>query len=207
MTFAADTVGGVTVNLAASGGVGTVSGSYGYETLTNIHNVIGSRNGADSLTGDNAGDALTATGAGSTVIGGTGSDTITAGPNLVSSLGTTGQIDGGGGTGANTLVLDWRPATNTAAAAFDLGNVYKGIHNISTLDLSQNGSAATSYTISSAEILAMSQQNSATLTIKLGANDHLSFSLAANESIQAGPSNTTYIVDSPTHVVATLHVN
>ena len=207
VTFAADTVGGVTVNLAASGGVGTVSGSYGYETLTNIHNVIGSRNGADSLTGDNAGDALTATGAGSTVIGGTGSDTITAGPNLVSSLGTTGQIDGGGGTGANTLVLDWRPATNTAAAAFDLGNVYKGIHNISTLDLSQNGSAATSYTISSAEILAMSQQNSATLTIKLGANDHLSFSLAANESIQAGPSNTTYIVDSPTHVVATLHVN
>ena len=199
VTFAADTVGGVTVNLATH----NVSGTYGYETLTNIHNVIGSLNGADSITGDGAGDALTVTGRGSTVIGGAGNDTITVGSAFVAGLGSTGQVDGGGGS--NTLVLDWRGGANAAAQSFDLLGVYAAIRNITTLDLSQNGTRATTYTISAAEVRSMT--GGADLTLKLGANDHLSFSLGANESVQAGPNNTTYIVDSHNVAIATLHVS
>ena len=112
LTFANDTVptGGVNVDLAA----GTVAGGYGFENISNIHRVIGSAAGADTIVGDNSGDYIQAgagatlitTGTGSnTIIGGFGSDTINAllGSNLIDGGGGNTSINSG--SGANTLTF------------------------------------------------------------------------------------------------------
>ena len=112
LTFANDTApsGGVTVDLAA----GTVAGGYGFENISNIHRVIGSAAGADTIVGDNSGDFIQA-GAGATLITtGTGSNTIIGGfgRDTINALLGSNLIDGGGGdasiisgSGANTLTF------------------------------------------------------------------------------------------------------
>ena len=113
LTFANDTASGsVYVNLYT----GSVSGSYGYETISGIHNIIGSQIGADTIIGDGSPDSLVAGGGnnisitsgnatlngGNTIIGGLGRETInaSAGSNLIIlNGGNTSIVGGGSGTG------------------------------------------------------------------------------------------------------------
>ena len=107
LTFASDAAGAVQVNLAA----GTVTGSYGTETVSGIQKVIGSSHGGDLLTG--TGGTLSLTGlAGSDTFDGGGASGITitgAGSNNMLTFAhdtsgavnvnlSTGKVTGGYGT-------------------------------------------------------------------------------------------------------------
>ena len=100
ITFAHDTVGGVNVNLLN----GAVSGTYGYEQLSNIHNVIGSATGADRIVADNSGDQITLGAGASSVTGGSGGDTIRGGIGNDTIMGGSGSDSIVAGAGHVTIV-------------------------------------------------------------------------------------------------------
>ena len=122
LSFAQDTAtgAGVTVNLAS----GTATG-FGKLVLRNIHQVIGSANGADSLTGDSASDVLTAGSGATTLVAGAGGGTLNggAGPDLIDASQGSSLINvvGAfatviGGAGADTLSFAGEAAGVTADA-------------------------------------------------------------------------------------------
>src|SRR5450830_1133045 len=91
LTFAHDTIAGdpgaVNVNFLTH----AVTGGYGIETVTNIHNVIGSVSGNDVIVGDNFGDSLTAGNGNVSITGGTGNDTIIGGTGSDTLFGGAGN--------------------------------------------------------------------------------------------------------------------
>jgi hypothetical protein len=141
VTYAAST-GAVNVNLLT--GVET-SASYGYESLSNMQEVIGSASGNDTFTADNNGD-LFVSGTGTvSVITGAGNDTIdalaAAGGSITASAARTSAsaadlIEIGSsffsaisaadatpainpGAGSNTLKIDWQTGSGSTTFNFD----------------------------------------------------------------------------------------
>ena len=124
VTFAADTLAGAAGAVNVDLNLGQVSGGYGLERLVNIHHVIGSALGADTLAGDSANDTLEAGGGAAQLIAGTGANLLAtgAGADTVDASRGTNTILAGSGAltlqvGTNADTLSYQAAATTVPGA------------------------------------------------------------------------------------------